>query len=90
MYAGTNVSASWIHGGMQFPRGRVAFDFNFTFTRNRTDPFREIGLLAVHARQATIREIALNAFIKIVTEDGIDSDQTAKFKANSDFSSVSI
>ena len=89
-YQGTNVTASWIHGGMQFPKGRLTFDFNFTFTRNRTDPFREIGLLAVHARQAIIREIALNSYIKIVTENGIDSDQTAKFKANSDFSSVSI
>ena len=41
-------------GGIPFPRGRVTFDFNFTFTRNRTDPFREISLLAVHSRYATI------------------------------------
>jgi hypothetical protein len=42
-------------GGMVFPRGRVGFDFNFTLKRNSTDPFRDIGLLAVHTRYAIIR-----------------------------------
>lgn len=41
-------------GGIPFPRGRVTFDFNFTFTRNRTDPFRDISLLTVHSRYAII------------------------------------
>lgn len=42
-------------GGIPFPQGRVTFDFNFTFTRNKTDPFIHIGLIALHARQAKIR-----------------------------------
>lgn len=53
--AGTNLPAQYMLGGMRFRKGRLAFDFNFTFTRNRTDPFRNIGLLAVHDRDALIR-----------------------------------
>ena len=53
--AGTSVPAAYMLGGMPFPRGRVTFDFNFTLSRNRTDPFRDIGLLAVHSRYAIIR-----------------------------------
>jgi hypothetical protein len=47
---GTNISASWMLGGMRYRKGAMSFDFNFTFTRNRTDPFRDIGLLVVHNR----------------------------------------
>lgn len=49
-YEGTMVAAQWMLGGMRFRKGRLAFDFNFTLTRNRTDPFRDIGLLVVHDR----------------------------------------
>lgn len=47
-------------GGMTFPVGRITFDFNFTFERNESDPFRDLGLLVLHARQAIIREININ------------------------------
>jgi len=39
-FADTKVPASWMLGGMRFGKGRAAYDFNFTFTRNKTDPFR--------------------------------------------------
>lgn len=53
--AGTSVPGQYMLGGLGFRKGIVRFDFNFTFTRNRTDPFRHIGLLAVHDRDAFIR-----------------------------------
>lgn len=37
-------------GGMTFRKGGLSFDFNFTFTRNSSDPFRDIGLLVCHNR----------------------------------------
>lgn len=49
-YEGTKVPAMWMLGGMRFRKGRLAYDFNFTLSRNRTDPFRDIGLLVVHDR----------------------------------------
>lgn len=49
-YEDTNVTASWMLGGMRFRKGGLGFDFNFTFTRNWTDPFKGISLLAVHER----------------------------------------
>ena len=53
--AGTSVPGQYMLGGLGFRKGRVMFDFNFTFTRNTTDPIRHIGLLAVHDRDALIR-----------------------------------
>lgn len=44
------MPAIWMLGGMRFGKGRVAYDFNFTLSRNQTDPFRDIGLLVVHDR----------------------------------------
>ena len=55
LYENTTLPASWMLGGMRFRKGRLAFDFNFTLTRNRTDPFRNISLLVVHDREAVIR-----------------------------------
>jgi len=54
-------------GGMVFPKGRVTFDFNFTITRNRTDPFRDIGLLVLHAGQDKIREVLIHDHLTIIT-----------------------
>lgn len=54
-YQDTDIPAYTMMGGLVFPKGRVTFDFNFTFSRNRTDPFRDIGLLAVDSRQNIIR-----------------------------------
>ncbi len=75
-------------GGLRFRKGGLGYDFNFTFTRNSSDPFRDIGLLVVHDRDNFIREIAIHDHISIITEEGIKGTQNAKFKANSDFGSV--
>lgn len=90
LFDGTNVPATWMLGGMRFKKGRLSFDFNFTFTRNRTDPFRDIGLLVVHDRESIIREVGINDQVRIILEDEIYGTQDAKFKANSDFGSVEI
>lgn len=89
-YEGTNITASWMLGGMRFKKGGLGFDFNFTFSRNRTDPFRGISLLAVHERDNMIREIEIHDHITIITEGDIVGTQNAQFKANSDFGSVEI
>ncbi len=52
---GTTIEAMWMLGGMRFRKGGLGFDFNFTFTRNMSDPFRGIGLLAVHDKENFIR-----------------------------------
>jgi hypothetical protein len=36
-------------------KGRITFDWNFTFERNSTDPFRRIGLLGLNDQEARIR-----------------------------------
>jgi hypothetical protein len=51
----TTAPAQYMLGGMIFRKGTVLFDFNFTWARNRTDPFRHVGLLAVHDRDAFIK-----------------------------------
>ncbi len=77
-------------GGMRFRKGRLAYDFNFTLTRNQSDPFREIGLLVVHDREAVIREVAIHDHITIITEENIEETKHAVFKANSDFNTIEI
>lgn len=89
-YEDTDVRASWMLGGLRFRKGGLAFDFNFTFTRNASDPFRGISLLAVHDRENMIREIEIHDHITIITEGDIEGTQDAQFKANSDFGSVLI
>ena len=89
-YEGTTVPAMWMLGGMRFRKGRLAYDFNFTLTRNSTDPFRDIGLLVIHDRQAVIREVAIHDHISIITEQNISKTQYAVFKANSDFNTIEI
>lgn len=51
------MTASWMVGGVKFRKGGLGFDFNFTISRNQSDPFRGISLLAVHDRESMIREI---------------------------------
>lgn len=51
----SGIPASYMLGGISYPEGRVSFDFNFTFVRNETDPFRDIGLLLLHERQAFVK-----------------------------------
>lgn len=88
--ANNTVPGYYMLGGMPLPKGRVSFDFNFTFRRNSTDPFRDIGLLVLNAREAVIREVALHDHIEIVTQAGISETQNGKFKAFSDFSKFEI
>nr|BAK01651.1 predicted protein [Hordeum vulgare subsp. vulgare] len=47
-YAGTKIPVEYLKGGYTFSKGRITFDWNFTLTRNATDPFRRIGLLGLH------------------------------------------
>lgn len=39
-------------GGAQFKKGSLAFDWNFTMVRNSSDPFRRLGLVVLHSRDA--------------------------------------
>lgn len=63
-----NIPATYMLGGMTFPHGRITFDFNFTFSRNSSDPFRDIGLLILNSRQGVIHETAIHDYIAIATE----------------------
>ena len=54
-YKDTDIAATWMMGGISFPKGRVTFDFNFSLTRNRSDPFAKIGLLVLDSREKLIR-----------------------------------
>lgn len=54
-FQGTDIPAYWMLGGMPFRKGGVGFDFNFTLTRNSSDPIRDIGLLIMHDRENWIR-----------------------------------
>lgn len=44
----------------------------------------------MHSRQAFIKELSINDYIYIVTEEGIPDTQNAVFKANNDFSHFEI
>lgn len=77
-------------GGLVMGKGRVTFDFNFTFRRNSSDPFIDIGLLVLNSREAVIREIALHDHIEIVTQPGIKVSQKAEFVAFNDYSKVKL
>ena len=85
-YENTTVPASYMLGGMRFKKGRLAYDFNFTFT----DPFRNISLLVLHDREAVIREVLIHDHIMIIADSDIKGSQNGFLKANSDFNSVSI
>lgn len=52
---GTTIPAYWMLGGLRFKKGGLSCDFNFTFTRNQSDPFRDISLLVVHDKENWIR-----------------------------------
>lgn len=71
---------------MTFPHGRITFDFNATFIRNSSDPFRDIGLLILNSRQAVIHETLIHDYIAIATEEGIYETQNAKLVAFNDYS----
>lgn len=89
-FEGTNIPVQFMLGGYTFRQGRVAYDFNFTFTRNASDPFRRIGLLALNSREARIRELRIHDHLIIETLPGISSTQTAKLKARNDFHTLEL
>lgn len=70
--------------------GDVTFDWNFTFTRNRTDPFRQLGLLALHNRDARIWELSVHERLAIITESGITNTQKGFLVAQNDYHNVKI
>lgn len=70
--------------------GDVTFDWNFTFTRNRTDPFRQLGLLALHNRDARIWELSVHERLAIITESGIANTQKGFLVAQNDYHNVKI
>ena len=57
---GTNLPVSYMLGGYCLDDGKVTFDWNFTFTRNSSNPFHNIGLVGVHDRSARIREFRVH------------------------------
>lgn len=70
--------------------GDVTFDWNVTLTRNRTDPFRNIGLLALHNFDARIWQFSVNERLSIITEAGIETNQKGFLVARNDYHSVKI
>lgn len=87
---GTNIQIEYILGGFNFRKGRVAFDFNFTLTRNATNPIQRVGLLALHTRDARIRELRIHDRLIIETRPGISSTQNAKLRARNDYHKLDI
>lgn len=87
---GTNIPVQYVLGGYTFPKGRISFDWNFTFVRNSTNPFRRIGLLALHNREARIRELSVHEKLLIATEDGIENTQNAVLRARNDYHKLDI
>lgn len=89
-YEGTNIPVSYLLGGQTFRKGRISFDWNFTFVRNSSDPFRRIGLLALHEQEARIRELSVHERLIILTERGIDTTQSAILRARNDYHKLDI
>jgi hypothetical protein len=77
-------------GGFPMKKGRITFDWNFTFTRNATDPFRRIGLLGLNDQEARIREFSVHEKLIIITEGGITDTQDIIFRAINDYHSLDI
>lgn len=89
-WGATNIPVQYLLGGYTFPKGRVTFDWNFTLTRNASDPFRRIGLLALHQNDARIRELSVHEKLLMVTEDGIPNTQDAVLRARNDYHKLDI
>lgn len=70
--------------------GTVKFDWNFTLTRNRTDPFRRIGLLGLHNYDARIWEFSVHERFAIRAASGIEDNQEGFLVARNDYHNVKI
>lgn len=88
--AGSNVPVSYILGGYTMNEGDVTFDWNVTLTRNRTDPFRNIGLLALHNSDARIWELSVHETLGIYSENGITDTQNGFLVARNDYHDIRI
>ena len=71
-------------------KGRITFDWNFTFTRNASNPFRRIGLLGLNDQEARIREFSVHEKLIILTEEGITETQKITLRANNDYHTLDI
>lgn len=87
---GDGIPTYYMLGGMALTEGRIAFDFNFTFVRNSTNPFIDIGLLILNNQSRFIHETAIHDWVGIVTKKGISDNQRAKLVAWNDFSKNSV
>jgi len=70
--------------------GSVTFDWNFTFVRNSTDPFRRIGLLALHNYDARIWELSVHEKFIIRSSVGITATQSGSLVARNDFHNIKV
>ena len=74
---GRNITILFMLGGAQFEAGRLAFDWNFTITRNSTDNSRRLGLVTLHtlhtfyASYSELREFSVHERLNIYTEPEI-------------------
>ena len=87
---GTNVPVSFMLGGYTLREGTVKFDWNFTLTRNRTEPFRRIGLLALHNYDAKIWQLSVHEKFAIRAHAGIEEDQKGFLVARNDYHSIRV
>ena len=87
---GTNVPVSFMLGGYTLREGTVKFDWNFTLTRNRTEPFRRIGLLALHNYDAKIWQLSVHEKFAIRAHAGIEQDQNGYLVARNDYHSIRV
>lgn len=88
--AGTDIPVSYMLGGYTMNEGTVKFDWNFTLTRNRTDPFRRIGLLGLHNYDARIWEFSVHERFAIHSQEGISDNQEGFLVAQNDYHQIKI
>lgn len=89
-YANTTIPVQFMLGGFTFPKGRISFDWNFTFTRNSSNPLRRLGLLALHNNEARIRELSVHERLIIVKADGLDQNLDLVLRARNDYHLLDI
>jgi hypothetical protein len=89
-HANTTIPVQFMLGGYTFPKGRIAFDWNFTFTRNASNPLRRLGLLAVHNNEARFRELSVHERLIIQKGEGLDQNLDLILRARNDYHSFDI
>lgn len=89
-YEGTKIPVEFMKGGIPMKKGRITFDWNFTFVRNSSDPIRRIGLLGLNDQEARIREFSVHEKLIIITEEGITDTQKIVLRAMNDYHTLDI